>query len=103
MFGVPPNTLPYVMYIMLVYHWAILHYNIRAANSHALTVRLTHLTTFSRSHSDIRISHAFLRDFIGWQRTAPRISHSKVQTLIQCWQPCNMSFQTIAGRSDGVF
>ena len=32
----------------------------RAANSHALTVRLTHLTTFSRSHGDIRISHAIL-------------------------------------------
>ena len=30
----------------------------RAANSHALTVRLTHFTTFSRSHGDIRISHA---------------------------------------------
>ena len=27
MFGVPPNTLPYRLYIMIVCHWAILHYN----------------------------------------------------------------------------
>ena len=27
MFGVPPNTLPWVMYIMIICHWAILHYN----------------------------------------------------------------------------
>ena len=27
MFGVPPNTLPQVMYIMIICHWAILHYN----------------------------------------------------------------------------
>ena len=27
MFEVPPNTLPYVMYIMIICHWAILHYN----------------------------------------------------------------------------
>ena len=27
MFGVPPNTLPLVMYIMIICHWAILHYN----------------------------------------------------------------------------
>ena len=27
MFGVPPNTLPFVMYIMIICHWAILHYN----------------------------------------------------------------------------
>ena len=31
----------------------------RAANSHTLTVRLTHFTTFSCSHGDIRISHIF--------------------------------------------
>ena len=101
----------------------------RAANSHALTVRLTHFTTFSRSHGDIRISHTNflfffacqrfvmyegypyyvpaksrqkcwgrkkkcrspppahqlfwdLRDFIGWQRTAPRISHSKLSSNV---------------------
>ena len=30
----------------------------RAANSHALSVRLTHFNKFSRSHADIRISHA---------------------------------------------
>ena len=27
MFGVPLNTLPYVMYIMIICHWAILRYN----------------------------------------------------------------------------
>ena len=27
MFGVPPNTLPLVMYKIIIYHWAILHYN----------------------------------------------------------------------------
>ena len=27
MFGVHPNTLPLVMYIMIICHWAILHYN----------------------------------------------------------------------------
>ena len=27
MFGVPPNNLPYVMYIIIICHWAILHYN----------------------------------------------------------------------------
>ena len=30
---------------------------IRAANSHALSVSLTHFTTFSRSHADMLISH----------------------------------------------
>ena len=81
----------------------------RAANSHTLTMRLTHFTTFSRSHCDITISHTFfffwgrkkksvgvpppppppahhlfwdLRDFIGWQRTAPRISNSKLSSNV---------------------
>ena len=27
MFGVPPNTLPEVLYIMIICHWAILHCN----------------------------------------------------------------------------
>ena len=27
MFGFPPNTLPYVMYMMIICHWTILHYN----------------------------------------------------------------------------
>ena len=27
MFGVPPNTLPWVMYVMIICHWVILHYN----------------------------------------------------------------------------
>ena len=31
----------------------------RAANSHALSVSLTHFTTFSRSHADVLISHVF--------------------------------------------
>ena len=34
------------------------YHNSRAANSHALSVSLTHFTTFSRSHADMLISHA---------------------------------------------